>query len=68
MLGTSFLSILAGHDRYSYISALRRALARKSAVESRNWLRPQLLCSVQAALETPWIPDIDITIKQRSSN
>jgi hypothetical protein len=43
--------------------ALRRALARLSADESRNWLRPQLLSSVQAALNTPWILDIDTTIK-----
>ncbi len=43
--------------------ALRRALARLSAEESRNWLRPQLLSSVQAALDTPWILDIDTTVK-----
>jgi Transposase DDE domain group 1 len=43
--------------------ALRRALSRISADESRDWLRPQLLCSVQAALETPWILDIDTTVK-----
>ena len=76
VLGTWFLSILAGHHRYSHITGLRgdgvspqllgmskivsedtlrRALARMSAEESQNWLRPQLLCSVQAALNTPWI-------------
>jgi hypothetical protein len=43
--------------------ALRRALARLSADQSRDWLRPQLLCSVEAALNTPWILDIDTTIK-----
>jgi Transposase DDE domain group 1 len=84
VLGTWFLSILAGHHRYAHITALRgdgvspqilgmtkivsedtlrRALARMSAEESRNWLRPQLLSSVQAALNTPWILDIDTTIK-----
>jgi hypothetical protein len=84
VLGTWFLSILAGHHRYSHITglrgdgvspqilgmskivsedALRRALARISAEESQNWLRPQLLSSVQAALETPWVLDIDTTIK-----
>ncbi len=84
VLGTWLLSILAGHHRYSHITALRgdgvspqilgmskivsedalrRALARMSAEESRKWLRPQLLGSVQAALETPWILDIDTTIK-----
>jgi len=43
--------------------ALRRALARMSASESRDWLRPQLLSSVRAALDTPWILDIDTTVK-----
>jgi hypothetical protein len=42
---------------------LRRALARMSADESRDWLRPQLLTSVRAALDSPWILDIDTTIK-----
>jgi len=84
VLGTWFLSILAGHHRYSHITGLRgdgvspqilgmskivsedtlrRALARMSAEESQNWFRPQLLSSVQAALNTPWILDIDTTIK-----
>jgi hypothetical protein len=83
VLGTWFLSILAGHSRYSHITALRgdrvspqilgmskivsedtlrRALARMSADESRDWLRPQLLASVRAALDMPWIPDIDTTV------
>jgi hypothetical protein len=43
--------------------ALRRALARMSADESQSWLRPQLLASVQGALDTPWILDIDTTVK-----
>ncbi len=84
MLGTWFLSILAGHQRYSHITALRgdgvspqilgmsrivsedalrRALARMSADQSRQWQRPQLLASVQAVLGTPWILDIDTTVK-----
>jgi hypothetical protein len=84
ILGTWFLSILAGHHRYAHITglrgdgvspqllgmskivsedALRRALARMSAEQSRDWLRPQLLASVEAALSTPWILDIDTTIK-----
>src|SRR5271157_3332061 len=84
ILGTWFLSILAGHNRYAHITglrgdgvspqllgmskivsedALRRALGRMSAAESRDWLRPQLLASVEAALSTPWILDIDTTIK-----
>jgi hypothetical protein len=84
VLGTWFLSILAGHHRYAHITglrgdgvspqilgmtkivsedALRRALARMSADQSRAWLRPQLLSSVECALGTPWILDIDTTIK-----
>jgi Transposase DDE domain group 1 len=84
VLGTWFLSILAGHHRYAHITglrgdgvspqmlgmskivsedALRRGLARMSADQSRIWLRPQLLSSVQAALNTPWVLDIDTTIK-----
>ena len=84
ILGTWFLSILAGHHPYSHITglrgdgvspqilgmskivsedSLRRALARMSAEQSQNWLRPQLLASVQGALDTPWILDIDTTVK-----
>ena len=84
VLGTWFLSILAGHHRYAHITglrgdgvspqilgmskivsedSLRRALARMSAEESRDWLRPQLLSSVQAARNSPWILDIDTTVK-----
>jgi hypothetical protein len=43
--------------------ALRRALARMSAEQSQSWLRPRLLLSVQAALDTPWILDINTTVK-----
>ena len=84
VLGTWLLGILAGHNRYAHITALRsdavspqilgmnkiisedalrRALARLSAQQSQDWLRPQLLASVQAALNTDWILDIDTTIK-----
>jgi hypothetical protein len=62
-LGTWFLSILAGHQRYAHITALRsdganpqilgtskivredalrRALARLSTEQCRDWLRPAL--------------------------
>jgi hypothetical protein len=82
VLGTWLLAILAGHNRYAHITALRadavspqilgmnkiisedalrRALARLSAEQSRDWLVPQLMGSVQAALNTPWILDIDTT-------
>ena len=43
--------------------ALRRSLSRMNAEQSQRWLAPQLLGSVQAALNTPWILDIDTTIK-----
>ncbi len=43
--------------------SLRCALERMSAKQSQDWLAPQLLSSVQAALSTPWILDIDTTIK-----
>lgn len=84
VLGTWLLAILAGHNRYAHITALRadavspqilgmnkiisedalrRALARLSAQQSCDWLVPELMQSVQAALNTPWILDIDTTIK-----
>ncbi len=43
--------------------ALRRSLLRMSTEQSEAWLGPQLLGSVQAALGTAWILDIDTTIK-----
>jgi hypothetical protein len=42
--------------------SLRRSLARMSAEQSQG-LQPQLLGSVQAALTSPWILDIDTTLK-----
>ena len=52
-----------GMEKIISEDALRRALARMSAEQSQAWLVPQLLGSVQAALCTPWILDIDTTIK-----
>jgi Transposase DDE domain group 1 len=43
--------------------SLRRALARMSIEQSKAWLCPQLIASVQGALNLPWILDIDTTIK-----
>jgi Transposase DDE domain group 1 len=84
VLGTWLLAILAGHNRYAHITALRadavspqilgmrkiisedalrRALSRMTAQDSHAWLSPQLLGSVQGALDKPWILDIDTTIK-----
>lgn len=84
VLGTLLLSILAGHNRYAHITALRcdgvspdvlkmkkiisedamrRGLGRIESVEGETWLKSHLLRSVSTALNTPWILDIDTTIK-----
>jgi hypothetical protein len=52
---------ILGMNKIISEDALRRALARLSAEKSRNWLVPQPMGSVQAALNTPWILDIDTT-------
>lgn len=54
---------ILGMNKIISEDALRRALARLSAEQSSSWLCPQLLGSVQSALSTPWILDIDTTIK-----
>ena len=54
---------ILGMDKIISEDALRRSLSRMSAEQSQTWLAPQLLGSVQAALNTPWILDIDTTIK-----
>ncbi len=84
VLGTLLLSILAGHNRYAHITALRgdgvspdvlkmkkiisedamrRGLGRIEAAAGESWLKTHLLRSVSTALNTPWILDIDTTIK-----
>ena len=62
VLGTWLLSILAGHHRYAHITALRGD-GVSPQILGMGWLRPQLLSSVRAALDTPWILDIDTTVK-----
>ena len=54
---------ILGMNKIISEDALRRALSRMSAEQSSTWLVPQLLASVQGALSTPWILDIDTTIK-----
>jgi Transposase DDE domain group 1 len=54
---------ILGMNKIISEDALRRALARMSAEQSNSWLCPQLMTSVQGALSTPWILDIDTTIK-----
>ena len=46
---------ILGMEKIIREDALRRSLARMSAEQSKAWLVPQLLTSVQAALSTPWI-------------
>ncbi|UUZ66186.1 transposase (plasmid) [Polaromonas sp. P1-6] len=54
---------ILGMEKIISEDALRRSLSRMSAEQSKTWLVPQLLSSVQAALSTSWILDIDTTIK-----
>ena len=54
---------ILGMNKIISEDALRRALSRMSAEQSSSWLCPQLLGSVQSALSTPWILDIDTTIE-----
>jgi len=54
---------ILGMNKIISEDALRRALSRMSAEQSNTWLCPQLLGSVQSALSTPWILDVDTTIK-----
>ncbi|MDD2748767.1 MAG: hypothetical protein PHR95_13070 [Acidithiobacillus sp.] len=43
--------------------ALRRALGKTPEAEGTEWMRKHLFKSVVAACQTPWILDIDTTIK-----
>ncbi|MBI5438917.1 MAG: transposase [Nitrosomonadales bacterium] len=43
--------------------AMRRGLGRMEAAASEGWCKTHLMRSVSGALDTPWIPDIDTTIK-----
>jgi hypothetical protein len=54
---------ILGMNRLISEDSLRRALERMSAKQSQDWLAPQLLASVQGALDKAWILDIDTTIK-----
>jgi len=42
---------------------MRRGLGRIESAASETWLKSHLLRSVSVALNTPWILDIDTTIK-----
>jgi hypothetical protein len=54
---------IVGMNKIISEDALRRSLSRMSAQQSQDWLATELMNSVQAALSTPWVLDIDTTIQ-----
>ena len=54
---------ILGMNKIISEDAMRRALSRLSAEDSQAWLEPHLKKSTTVALGTPWILDIDTTIK-----
>lgn len=52
-----------GMTRVVSEDAVRRAVGRMDEAESAGWLRPALRHSVLEALDTPWVLDIDASIK-----
>lgn len=84
VLGSLFLSILSGHQRYSHITTLisdnvnpallgmnkvvsedsaRRAVKKIDEDKGTQWLRNHLFDCCQPLLKTPWILDVDTTVK-----
>jgi Transposase DDE domain group 1 len=84
VLATLLLSILAGHQRYAHITAIRhdgihpellgvaqlvsedaarRALARMEESLGVAWLDRHLANTTRPLLATPWILDLDATVK-----
>ncbi len=84
VLGSLFLSILSGHNRYVHMMALRgdtvnsqllgmtkivsdssaiRALQRMDEEQAIKWLQVHLHSSYEPLLTTPWILDVDVTVK-----
>lgn len=84
VLVTFLLSILAGHQRYAHITAIRqdgihpellgvkrlvsedaarRALKRMDEAAGIAWLDNHLAKCTQPLLSTPWILDLDATVK-----
>ena len=84
VLATFLLSILAGHDRYAHITAIRhdrvdagllgvegfisedsarRALQRMEESAGIAWLDRHLGQTTRPLLTTPWILDLDTTVK-----
>jgi hypothetical protein len=84
VLGSLFLSILSGHNRYTHVTALRgdtvntkllgmdkvvsddsaiRALKRMDEAAAVTWLQSHLQSCYEPLLSTPWILDVDVTVK-----
>jgi len=84
VLGSLFLSILSGHNRYAHLTALRgdsvntkllgmskvisddsaiRALKRMGETVTIQWLQNHLQSCYEPLLSTPWILDVDVTVK-----
>ena len=84
VLGSLFLSILSGHNRYAHMTALRgdsvntkllgmskvisddsaiRALKRMDESAAIHWLQDHLQSCYAPLLSTPWILDVDVTVK-----
>ena len=84
VLGSLFLSILSGHNRYAHMTALRgdnvntkllgmnkvisddsaiRALKRMDESAAIQWLQRHLQSCYDPLLSTPWILDVDVTVK-----
>jgi len=84
VLGSLFLSILSGHNRYAHMTALRgdsvntqllgmskvisddsatRALKRMDETTAVEWLQSHLQSCYEPLLSTPWILDVDVTVK-----
>ena len=84
VLATLLTSILAGHQRYAHISAMRldgihpslmgvakfvsedavrRALLRMEESTAVNWLDQHIAKTTEPLLSTPWILDLDGTVK-----
>lgn len=61
--GDAVAAKVLGMQRIVSEDAMRRALLRIDEEQSRQWLRPALQHSIHAALEQPWILDIDASIK-----
>ncbi len=84
VLGSLFLSILSGHNRYVHMTALRgdtvntqllgmskiisdssaiRALKKMDEKKAITWLQDHLHSCYEPLLTTPWILDVDVTVK-----